>query len=141
MNLSQEISDDLKARLVLCQELHEGFERERQALNSPENPLLFEFHKLRKKLLPALTRSLDALRRHRVNWQNLPHEERVRHPEVGALLQQNQDMTMKLILLDRENEQSLLRRGLVPACELPSVNRQRPHFVANLYRRQGTAAT
>ena len=42
----------------------------------------------------------------------------------------------KIILLDRENEQGLLRRGLVPPRELPSVNRQRPHFVADLYRRQ-----
>jgi hypothetical protein len=25
----------------------------------------------------------------------------------------------------------------VPARELPSVNRQRPHFVADLYRRRG----
>ena len=55
------------------------------------------------------------------------------------LLRQNQDLTMKIILLDRENEQSLLRRGLVPPRELPSVNRQRPHFVADLYRRQGTS--
>jgi len=39
--------------------------------------------------------------------------------------------------LDRENEQALLRRSLVPARQLPSVNRQRPHFVADLYRRQG----
>jgi hypothetical protein len=140
MNLSQEISDDLKARLVLCQELLQGFERERQALNSPDNPMLFEFHQLRKKLLPSLARSLDSLRRHRVNWQNIPQEERARHPEIAALLQQNQDLTMKLILLDRENEQSLLRRGLVPPSELPSVNRQRPHFVADLYRRQGTSS-
>ncbi len=55
------------------------------------------------------------------------------------LLRQNQDLTMKIIVLDRENEQNLLRRGLVPARELPSVNRQRPHFVADLYRRQGAA--
>ncbi|MCC6233741.1 MAG: hypothetical protein IT580_13910 [Verrucomicrobiales bacterium] len=45
---------------------------------------------------------------------------------------------MKILLLDRENEQALLRHGLVPARELPSVNRQRPHFVSDLYRRQGT---
>jgi hypothetical protein len=72
-----------------------------------------------------------------VNWQKFSPDERARHPEIGMLLRQNQDLTMKIIVLDRENEQSLLRRGLVPARELPSVNRQRPHFVAELYRRQG----
>ena len=138
MTLPQEIGDDLKARLALCQELLHGLEREDQALRRPDNPSLFEFHQLRKKLLPPLTQSLENLRRHRMDWQRLSPSERARHPEIAALLRQNQDLTMKLIMLDRENEQSLLRRGLVPPRDLPSVNRQRPHFVANLYRRQGT---
>jgi sugar-specific transcriptional regulator TrmB len=136
MSLPQEISDDLKARLALCHELLQGLEREGQALRRPDNPPLFEFHQLRKKLLPRLKQSLETLRRHRVDWRQLNREERARHPEIGALLRQNQDLTMKIIILDRENEQSLLRRGLVPARELPSANRQRPHFVAELYRRQ-----
>jgi hypothetical protein len=139
MNLPQEISDDLKARLALCQELLEGLEREGQALRRTDKPSLFEFHQLRKKLLPALTLSLDNLRRHRAQWQQLDRDERARYPEVNRLLRQNQDLTMKIIVLDRENEQGLLRRGLVPPNELPSVNRQRPHFVADLYRRQGMA--
>jgi len=136
MNLPQEIAADLKARLGLCQELLQGLEREGQALRRPDNPSLFEFHQLRKKLLPLLSQSLEDLRRHRINWQRLSQQERARHPEITLLLRQNQDLTMKLIILDRENEQGLLRRGLVPARELPSVNRQRPHFVAELYRRQ-----
>jgi hypothetical protein len=138
MNLSQEISDDLKARLAICLELQQGLEREGQVLRRPDNPSLFEFHQLRKKLLPSLKQSLENLRRHRANWQLLSREERARHPEITVLLRQNQDLTMKIILLDRENEQSLLRRGLVPARELPSVNRQRPHFVAELYRKQAS---
>jgi hypothetical protein len=136
MSLYQEISDDLKSRLMLCQELLQGLEREGQVLRRPDKPSLFEFHQLRNKLLPILKQSLEDLRRHRVNWQMLSAEERAQHPEIGLLLQQNKDLTMKLIILDRENEQSLLRRGLVPPRELPSVNRQRPHFVAELYRRQ-----
>jgi flagellar biosynthesis/type III secretory pathway chaperone len=136
MSLAQEISDDLQARLGLCQELLNVVEREGQALRRTDNPSLFEFYQHRKNLLPRLNQSLDTLRRHRANWQKFSQEERARHPEIGMLLRQNQDLTMKIIVLDRENEQSLLRRGLLPARELPSVNRQRPHFVADLYRRQ-----
>jgi hypothetical protein len=139
MTSPREIADDLKARLVLCQEILGVVEREAQALKRTDNPSLFEFHQLRKNLLPRLNQSLDTLRSHRVDWQKFSPDERARHPEIGTLLRQNQDLTMKIILLDRENEQSLLRRGLVPARELPSVNRQRPHFVANLYRKQGTS--
>jgi DNA-directed RNA polymerase subunit H (RpoH/RPB5) len=139
MNLPQEINEELNGRLMLCQELLQGLERESQVLSRPDNPSLFESHQLRKRLLPSLNRSLDALRRQRVRWQQLSREERARHPEIGVLLRRNQDLTMKIIILDRENEQALLRRGLVPARELPPVNRQRPHFVAELYRRQGMA--
>ena len=139
MSLPQEISDELHARLGLCQELLNVVEREGQALRRTDNPSLFEFYQLRKNLLPRLNQSLDTLRRHRANWQKFSQDERARHPEIGMLLRQNQDLTMKIILLDRENEQSLLRRGLVPPRELPSVNRQRPHFVAELYRRQGSS--
>jgi DNA-directed RNA polymerase subunit H (RpoH/RPB5) len=74
-----------------------------------------------------------------VTWQILSSDERARQPETGLLMRRTQDLTMKLIVLDRENEQALLRRGLVPPRQLPSVNRQRPHFVADLYRRQGAS--
>ena len=139
MTPPQDIIDDLKKHLALCQELLLTVEREGQTLRRSDSPSLFEFYQLRKNLLPRLNQSLDSLRRHRVSWQKFSLDERARYPEIGMLLRQNQDLTMKIIVLDRENEQSLLRRGLVPPRELPSVNRQRPHFVAELYRRQGAS--
>ncbi len=45
---------------------------------------------------------------------------------------------MKIIVLDRENEQALLRRGMLPSRSLPPVQRQRPHYVADLYRKHVT---
>jgi hypothetical protein len=133
----EEIAADLRQHFALCQDLLAIVEREGQTLRRPDQPSLFEFYQLKKTLLPRLNQSLDALRKHRVNWQRFPMDERARHPEIGMLLRQNQDLTMKIILLDRENEQCLLRRGLVPPRELPAANRQRPHYVADLYRRRG----
>jgi hypothetical protein len=46
---------------------------------------------------------------------------------------------MKFLQLDRENQQSLLRRGLVPPRHLPAVAAQQPHYVAGLYRRHAQA--
>lgn len=128
---------DLREHLGLCQDILTLVEREGQALRRPDPPPFAEFHQAKKNLLPRLSQSLDSLRRHRINWQKLGTDERARHPGIGMLLRQNQDLIMKIILLDRENEQSLLRRGLVPPRELPSAHRQRPHYVADLYRRQG----
>ena len=136
MNWLQEMLEELDIHLAVCRELLAIGEGEAQALRRADNPSLFEFFQLKKNLLPRLNQTLDNLRKHRVKWQGLSSEERARHPEIGPLLRRNQDLAMKVILLDRENEQGLLRRGLVPPRELPSVNRQRPHFVAELYRRQ-----
>ncbi|MBC8001824.1 MAG: hypothetical protein H7X97_04470 [Opitutaceae bacterium] len=136
MNVTNELLQDLRANLSLYQELLAVIEAEGRALRQAEDPSLFSTFSARKGLLPRLTESLGQLRKHRAQWQTLDPAERARHPEAAALLRQNQDSIMKIILLDRENEQGLLRRGLVPPRELPSVNRQRPHFVADLYRRQ-----
>ncbi len=134
-----EISAHLHRHWTVCRELLAIVEREAQSLRHADNPPPFEYYQLRKNLLPRLNQSLDTLRKHRVSWQKLSLDERARFPEIGMLLRQNQDLTMKIILLDRENEQGLLRRGLVPPREQPSANRQRPHFVAELYRRQSTS--
>jgi len=139
MNSPQEIVQTLNEHLGVCQELLQATEQGGQALRQPGNPPLSQFYHRKKDLLPRFNQSLDGLRRHRVNWQKLSLDERARWPEVGMLLRKNQDLTMKIIVLDRENEQALLRRGLVPPRQLPSVNRQRPHFVADLYRRQGVS--
>ncbi len=71
-----------------------------------------------------------------MDWQQRNAQERAREFHLPALLRETQDLIMKIIVLDRENEQALLRKGLVPARHLPHPNRQRPHFVADLYRRQ-----
>jgi len=139
MKASHDIMNTLNEHLTVCQELLDTVQREGQALRRSDKPSLFEFHQVRKNLLPRLNQSLDGLRKHRVTWQRLSLDERARQPETGLLLRRAQDLTMKLIVLDRENEQALLRRGLVPPRQLPSVNRQRPHFVADLYRRQGAS--
>ncbi|HXR06875.1 MAG TPA: hypothetical protein VN765_06065 [Candidatus Acidoferrum sp.] len=139
MPLPQDLVQELNTHLALCRELLAIAEGEAQALRRADQPSLFEFCQLKKNLLPRLNQTLDSLRKHRMQWQSLSSDERARHPEVGPLLRKNQDLAMKFILLDRENEQGLLRRGLVPPRQLPSVHRQRPHFVAELYRRQGAS--
>ena len=45
------------------------------------------------------------------------------------------DTIMRVLVVGRENEQSLLRRGLVPARSLPRAEQSRPNFVALTYQR------
>ena len=136
--MSASLSQDINAHLVLSQEVLALVEQEAQALRQGEEARRFEFFTARKALLPRLDESLARLKRQRIEWQRQSVAERARQPEITALLRQAQDTIMKVLVLDRENEQQLLRRGLVPPKHLPAPERQRPHFVANLYQRQGT---
>ena len=137
MNAAAAMVEDLRRHLALCQEVLALVERENQALRDTEKPPGFKTLQAKKDLLPRLNQSLNQIRQHRTTWQKVDPAERAQCPEVNALLRQNQDLIMKIIVLDRENEQGLLRQGLVPTPHLPPASRQRPHYVADLYRRRG----
>jgi hypothetical protein len=129
------IAQDLRKHLRLGEELLAIVSRENEALRAVGEFPTYEFHQQRKNLLARLDRSLNALRTHRARWLRWAPEERAGCPEISALLRSNQEMIMKIVVRDRENEQALLRRGLVPPRHLPPVQRQQPHYVADLYRR------
>lgn len=135
MNTFPQMLADLRAHQSVCRELLVLAERESQALRQGQATVLHEVHQARKPLLPRLSDSLEKVRQHRIQWQRLTAAERAVQPEIGFLVRQAQDLILRVLLLDRENEQGLLRRGLIPPHEIPAAQQQRPHFVAGLYRR------
>ncbi len=136
MNNDRELTGVLRENLALYGELWTLVQTERDRLHGDAASSLSGTLAAKKDLLPRLGESLDRLVCAREEWQSMDPVQRSSHPEIGVLMRQNQDLLMKILVLDRENEQALLRHGLVPVRELPSVNRQRPHFVAQMYRRQ-----
>jgi non-ribosomal peptide synthetase component F len=139
--MNESFASDLKRHLQLCEEILALLARENQSLRDPAQPSQFEACQARKAILPQLEESVRALRSHRDAWRALSPEEKKRHAGISQLLRQTQETIMKALALDRENEQSLLRRGLIPARHIPPASRQQPHFVADLYRRNGLAST
>lgn len=135
-HLTDEIVRDLRDHQTLCQEVLALTERECQSLRCPDGSIAFDVLQAKRGLLLRLNEWVPKVRRHRLLWQGLTPADRAEASEVTALLRQNQELIMRIIVLDRENEQALLRKGLVPPRHLPPVNRQRPHFVADLYRQQ-----
>jgi hypothetical protein len=133
-----ELLVELQRHWDLCQEVMQVVDREGQALRTATSSIPEELVATKKALLPRLQQSLERIRQYRLLWQQWGPVERAKHPEVPPLLQRLQGLIMKVIVLDRENEQTLLRRGLVPARHLPSVQSHQPHYVAELYRRQGS---
>ncbi len=126
---------DLREHLDLCRRFLALATEENQALRSPEPWSADTFHGQRKHLLPKLESVLIKLRSCRQIWQQAPPEERARCGEAGLLLRDIQNLLPRIFLLDRENQQEMLRRGQLPASHLPSAAGQRPNFVANLYQR------
>jgi hypothetical protein len=131
--VAQSLAPGLQAHLTLCGEVLELVTRESEALRGTDAFVSQTFAQQRNALLPRLTQSLDSLRRTRETWQQMDPADRARQTEAESLMRRSQDLIMKIIVLDRENEQALLRRGLVPPGQFPAANRQRPHVVAAQY--------
>jgi hypothetical protein len=131
-----QLVSELKGYLVLCEEALILASRENQILSGQGDYKSSEFQQQRKTLARNLQAISTRLRQCRLFWQQASAQEREECQEVKPLFQQIQGYVMKLLQLDRENQQALLRRGLVPVQHLPAAAAvQQPHFVANLYRR------
>ncbi len=135
MTCLTEFVHDLKTHRSLCESILLLASKENSELRSQEQGLSGESNSQRKKFLAQLTESLNKIREHRVAWMRLEPSLRQGHPEIAELLRENQNLIMRILVLDRENEQALLRKGLVPLRHVPPANRQRPHFVASMYQR------
>lgn len=128
------LTDELQQYFRICEDVHAIVRRENQCLKSAEPQSIHHFQQSRKDLLQRLTSTQMRLSVHKTAWLRLPPATRAKRPEVANLIRQTLDLIMKTIVLDRENEQLLLRHQMVPVNRLPSVNRQNPHFVARLYK-------
>ena len=133
--MSEQIAKALRAHCALCEEILGLVMREKKAWKDHDAPPSLELYQAKKALLPKLTQSVEEIRTCRAAWQKMTPPERAQCGEIGALLQQTQNLILKIIVLDRENEQVLLRRGLGPG-KPPAPRQQQPHFVAELYRRK-----
>jgi hypothetical protein len=132
---------DLRAFGDLCEEALALAQREHQALASQAAFSHQEFDRRRTKLLPDIELLLGKFRSHRVAWGRIPQSERERFHELKRLFQNIQNLLMKIILLDRENQQAMLKQGMIPVNHLPAAGARQPHYVENLYRKNSLSRT
>ena len=130
-----QLTSELRSFLQLCEEALALAISENQALAGSPDYQVREFSERRKNMLPGLDRAITHIRQCRGIWMQADPEERNANEELKSLFQAVQGVLMKVLLLDRENQQAMLRRGLVPTQHLPPAAAQRPHFVTGLYKR------
>jgi hypothetical protein len=127
------IADALRGHLAVCNDLLGLAQRESEALKDPAPYPAAETRARRQELLRRLESSWREFGSQRAEWERQNHAEP--GPEFASLLQTVLDTIMRVLVLDRENEQGLLRRGLLPPQALPRAERERPGFVAGIYQR------
>ncbi len=129
------MTDALREHLGVCNALLELAHKQAEALkNSAPYPAL-AIQVERKALLSRLECALKCLVQKRALWSSSGVQTAKADPRLARLLQTALDTVMRVLVLDRENEQQLLRRGLLPARCLPPAAQSRPHYVAALYQR------
>jgi hypothetical protein len=124
------LARELQSFRALCEEALDLVNREGQALAGANDFRPGEFNEQRKRLLPQLDSAL-------IQFRTLRQSRRQPGPpaDLVGLSQTIQSLLMKVLLRDRENQQALLRRGLVPAQHWPPATAQQPHYVSGLYQR------
>jgi hypothetical protein len=130
-----ELLRDLRTFAAICENALALATREHQALSGTGDYQPFEFSQLRKDLLGRLGPITSELRQWRQLWQQCSQTEREGIKEVKSAIQMLQDLIIKFFQLDRENQQALLRRGLVPARHVTSCAAPPSNYVSSLYRR------
>lgn len=119
----------------MCSDLLRLSQEEADALRNPAPFPAGAIQEKRKDLLARLRSSAQFVSKEREVWQQLRTPASETTPELAVLVQRTLDTIMRVLVLDRENEESLLRRGLLPVRALPRSEQSQPHFVARTYQR------
>ena len=127
----------LQQHLAVCSELFSLGQKESEALRSASPFPAAAIQSQRRQLLNRLESTSRAVSEERERWERQRTVTGETNPEMADLVQRVLDMTMRVLVLDRENEQSLLRRGLLPASALPRAEQAQPTYVTRLYQRHG----
>ena len=135
------LAEAIEGHLAVCNELLALAHKESDGLRSGSGFLAAEVQAERKALLRRLESALNGLVQKRSLWQQPGMEGVARDPRVARSLQTALDTIMRVLVLDRENEQHLLRRGMLPARSLPAAESSHPHYVADLYQRHAQGRT
>jgi hypothetical protein len=130
------LASELQAHITLCGEIFAVVQKEHQKLKTSAVDDLAALQAGRQGMLERLNAAQEGIQAHKEAWTRLQPAERQQRPNIANLLKQSTDLIMKIVSLDRENEQLMLRNKLVPPSHLPPAQRQNPNLVAKMYKDQ-----
>lgn len=129
------MTEAVRQHLGVCNALLDLAHKEAQALASSDPFPVMAIQVERKALLSRLECALKLVSQKGTVWNRADGQASPASLKLTRLLRTALDTIMRVLVLDRENEQQLLRRGLLSARCLPPAEQSRPHFVTRLYQR------
>jgi hypothetical protein len=129
------VAGALREHLGVCDDLLMLAQQEAEALRQPGPFPAARIQSERKELLVRLESSSRSVAAQRTRCGQLNASGAEPPPELACLVQSTLDTIMRVLVIDRENEASLLRRGLLPARALPRAEQSQPNIVARTYQR------
>ena len=130
------LGNELQTHISLCGEILSVVQQEHQKLKTSAVDDLAALQAGRQGMLERLNAAQENILTYKEAWTRLQPTERQQRPDITNLLKQSTDLIMKIVSLDRENEQLMLRNKLVPSSHLPPAQRQNPNLVAKMYKDQ-----
>ena len=124
----------LQSHIDLCNQILVIVQQEHQQLKSNQIEDLTQLQSTRQGMLERLTAAQDNIASHKDAWNELSKSQKQTMPEIGHRLQQCTDLVMKIVSLERENEQLMLHNKLIPPGHLPPAERQNPNLIAKIYK-------
>tara|TARA_B100001123_G_scaffold416454_2_gene518107 strand:+ start:1591 stop:2052 length:462 start_codon:yes stop_codon:yes gene_type:complete len=124
----------LQAHIDLCSEILQVVKNEHQQLKANQVDDLTQLQGARQGMLEKLSAAQSEISSHKDAWDALSQSQKQSMPEIGKRLSLCTDLIMKIVSLDRENEQLMLRNKIVPPGHLPPAERQNPNLVAKIYK-------
>lgn len=129
------VAGALREHLGVCADLLLLAQEESEALRQSGPFPAARIQAERKDLLVRLESSSRSIASQRNRWGQLNAPGGDTPPEFKDLVRTTLDTIMRVLVIGRENEENLLRRGLVPARSLPRAEQSQPNFVALTYQR------
>jgi hypothetical protein len=135
---TSEILKDVDIHNDICRRLLEVVQQESRWLSSAskEDPPLPD-QRLKESLSQELSQAVSNIQAHRAAMNDVAklHPGANKDPALQTAIQSATDLIMKIVVLDRENEKLLMKKGLIPPSRIPSSYQYRPSEAIKAYQK------
>ena len=134
---TSEILNDVEIHNDICRRLLEIIQQENRWLSSAsEEEIPLPDQRLKESLSQNLSRAVSKIQAHRaaLNDETRLHPETQKDPKLQAAIQSATDLIMKIVVIDRENEKLLMKKGMIPPGNIPSSYQYRPSEAIKAYQ-------